>query len=183
MTIPLDSVLVCVTDTRIGTISPGKAPRLGSSVVAVMVLADEDVVLLRESLFCGLAFRVGESLPTTWKLGELVVVALVCTVSSLGAGLNGGLGIELVLRLAVLFCVLFRVKRRAPAFDVIWIVLDAAGLTSLTLPRFESGSKVMTRDLGDHIGSISTRSWNLTLVLRLVTGLIVVGRVKVAVTM
>jgi hypothetical protein len=61
--------------------------------------------------------------------------------------------------------------------------MDEAGLTTLTLPRLESGSNVTTRDFGVDIGSMSIRSWNFILVLRLVVGLIVVGRVRVAVIM
>ena len=86
-----------------GTVSPGKAPCLGSSVVAVIVRVDEEVVLLRVSLVCGLRFAGGDSASTTWKLGVLVAVMLEWAVSSLGAGLSGGLQTELLLRVAVLF--------------------------------------------------------------------------------
>lgn len=100
---PLTSAFVCVIETRMGTVSPGKAPCLGSSVVAVIVRVDEEVVLLRVSLVCGLRFAGGDSASTTWKLGVLVAVMLEWAVSSLGAGLSGGLQTELLLRVAVLF--------------------------------------------------------------------------------
>jgi hypothetical protein len=76
ITMPLTSAFVCVIETRIGTVSPGSAPCLGSSVVAVIVCADEDVVLLRVSLVWGLRFAGDDSASTTWKLCVLVAVVL-----------------------------------------------------------------------------------------------------------
>lgn len=61
------------------------------------------------------------------------------------------------------------------------MLIDEAGLTTLTLPRLDTGSMTTILDFGADIGWTSIKSWNLIFVLRVVVGEIVVGRVTVAV--
>src|SRR5271170_6880418 len=89
MTIPLKFGLVCETNIRIGMVSPGKAPCLSKSTVAVIILPEEDVVVERLSLAFTPDPVVVDGFLTTWKLWLLVVV-VEAMVSSLGAGLRGG---------------------------------------------------------------------------------------------
>lgn len=83
----------------------------------------------------------------------LVEVVLVFTVSSLGAGLSGGLLTELELRVAVLLWVLFLVN--CPALDVVAVVAEEDALTFFTFPRLDKGSSEMILDLGVYMDSMS----------------------------
>lgn len=162
-----------------GTISPGIAPCRGNSTVAVIVCAEQDVMLLLVSLVCGLGFLVGDSCSMTCPLSVLVVFA-VAMVSSLGAGLRGGLLNGVGTLLCSLVDVFLRVSIRLDEAEASKVDTEELVFTFFTLPLRLIGSSVIIRVFGVYSDSISILSRNWTAVVLVVVAAMVAGRVTVA---
>lgn len=154
----------------IGNVSPGSTPARKTSAFAVMIPSVTDGVMLRASLL-----RIPVLVDELGSLGTrklwLLLLGRLEELTLLGAGLSGG-------RLSVEFS-----PFSGESSDCVSGASDPADLAfALDLARREIGSRVTIRGLGRGKGAISMFSNTVTRRRQVEVGLIVVGLVRVDVS-